>query len=383
MTFESTPADYSSVNDYLIYVVYDAHAADPVTYPNYKYVCELWVDGTKVFTKRLFPHPDTNRGIFDFGAVIREYVTNTLNNTVAAVRTQELLPGEFATKDIVVKVREEVDGVISAVLLTDSARTFYNHYNGRHNDFTILGPYAAKPLSTRPANLSLLFTSAYYFIPYFSLTTTAFDVVFTIGASTHTETVTPTATKTMQLINIAPAAINAEFGGGTITSAVTDYTVTINGEGPYRVKVVCPGFYRNYMVHFMNRFGGFESMLFNKVSRKQNENEKKSWQQLPFRVNGSGAVSVKTGTIMHDQKTTFASRYKEKVQISTDWLNDAEYTWLAELVNSPYVYVEDAGTLYPVQVANTNYEYKEVVVDSLTNLKIDIEYGPQYKTQFR
>ena len=52
MTFESTPPQYSSVNDSLVYVAYDAHAADPATYPNYKYVGEVWINGALKFTGR-------------------------------------------------------------------------------------------------------------------------------------------------------------------------------------------------------------------------------------------------------------------------------------------------------------------------------------------
>lgn len=383
MTFESTPPAFSSVNDNLVYVVYDSNAADPVTYPNYKYIGELWVDGTKVFTKRIFPHPDSNRGIFDFGSVVREYVIGVLNPIGAGIDAQELGLGEFNTT-VVIKIREEYGGTVGAVVLTDSSRTFFNHYNGRYNNFTLLAPYSAKPLSTRPVAINLRFAHDNYFIPYFSETTTPFDVVIAGGTALRTKSITPTAVNTMQLINISPGAVNASYPGN-FTTATESYTVAVGGV-TYTVKIVCAGFYANYLIHFMNKFGGFESMLFNKVSRKMFDVEKKNWQQLPYRVDGSGVVTVKGGeggNIMHAQQSTFASRFKEKLKLSTDLLTDAEYQWLGQLIFSPFIYLEENGTLYPVLLTDTNYELKEQIVDSLTNLNINIEFGTSYKTQFR
>lgn len=382
MTFESTPPDYSSVNDSLVYVVYDSNAADPVTYPNYKYVGELWIDGVKVFTKRLFPHPDTNRGIFDFGSVIREYVVASLAPTGTGILAQEVAQGEWATKAVDVKIREEYNGTVGAVVEEYDAKIYYNHYNGRFNDFTILDTYADAITSTRPLRpINLLLSANSYYIPYFANTSTHINIVFDVNGTTHTYNLTPTAT-TLQLLNISPGAVNAEFGAGTIDDTIESYTVKVGTADPYTVNVVCPGFHTNYLVHFLNKFGGFESMLFNKAHRKTYEVDRKKWQQLPYRVDGSGVVSVKTGSIMHSQQSTFASKFKEALKLSTDWLTDAEYQWLAELVTSPIIYVEDAGTLYPVTMADTNYEFKEWIVDNLTNLSINVEFGTSYKTQF-
>ena len=86
---------------------------------------------------------------------------------------------------------------------------------------------------------------------------------------------------------------------------------------------------------------------------------------------------------MHEQRSVFASRFKEKLKISTDLLSDDDYDWLVQLVVSPLVYLEDQNTIYPVVITNTNYEYKKYINDRLTSLAIDIEFGNMLKTQFR
>lgn len=379
MTFESTPPAYSSVNDELVYVAYDAHAADPVTYPNYKYVAEVHINGTLQFTGRYFPNPTSSRGIIPIGAVVREYVSATLT-VGSGILADELGDGEWSLS-VVVKIREEYGGTVGAIVLTDSTRVFFNHYNGRINDFTILGDYDDAPATTRPTTINLTFNGPNYFIPYFSETTTPFDVVITGGTSTRTKTITPTAANTLQILNISPAAINIDYAGNFTTSS-TSYTVAVGGV-TYTVNILCEGKYTNYFIHFKNQFGGFETMLFNKVSKRTYEGEKKTFRQLPYRVNGSGVVSVKAGNIMHTQGTSYAGKFKDKLKINTDWLSDAEHRWLYQLVMSPQIYLQDGTTIYPVTLTDTNYEVKQHIVDGLTNLMIEVDFGTTYKTQFQ
>lgn len=356
MTFETTPLNYQSVNDPIVYVVYDSNAVD-VTKLDYKYIAECWVNGTKVFTARSYPRPDNNRGVFDFATVIREYITPTL--------TTDLGVGEWWVS-VEIKIKEQYNGSVTAVVATSSARVFMNHYNGRINEFTKLDDYVNKPLSNRPTTIVMKSGTAKYYIPYFANSASAFNV--TINGSTTA--VTPAAANSLININIA-------------NSLTADYTAVINGI-TYNVKVICESLYRNYYLHFLNKWGGFETMLFNKVSKRTFEVEKKSYQQQPYRVDASGVVSVISNNIMNEQKTTYASKFKEKLRVSTDFLNDEEYIWLSQLVCSPMIYLEDTdGTLYPVQITNSTYEFKQHLVDRLTNLTLDLDFNTSYKTQFR
>lgn len=355
MTFESTPPSYSSVNEPLVYVAYDANAIDPLK-ENYKYVAEVWVNGVKQWQGKYFPEPTNARGIMDLGNIIREYVN-------AAFKAEQK-EGEFSVS-IVVKMREEYNGTIGAVVLTDSTRVFFNHYNGRNNDFTLLGTYANKPATTRPTIIKMVSGCSTYYLPYFATTTSPFDVVIN-GVTT---TITPTATNTMHRINIA-------------IGATSNYTVVLGGI-TYNVQVVCAGLYTNYYLHFLNQFGGYETMLFNKASKKTLDIDRKTFQQLPYRVSNAGVVSVKSGSVMHPQKTMFGSKYTEKIKVSTDWILDEEYQWLWQLVVSPEVYLQDGSTLYPVIINETNYEFKEYITDKLQNFSLNLEFGTSYKAQYR
>jgi hypothetical protein len=292
----------------------------------------------------------------------------------------EMGEGEWRVS-CVVKIREEYGTTTSAVLVTDSSRVYFNYYNGRYPGFESLSNYDDDVLSDRPANINLTFTTGNYFIPYFAEVATAFNVVVTGGTATRTKVITPTAANTMQLINISPSAINDEYPGN-FTTSTTQYSVAI-GSKTYVVKILCTGLYKNYNVHFLNKWGGYETMMFNKVSRKTYDIEKKTFKQLPYRVSSAGAVSVLNNYTMYKQTTQFGGRFREKLRLNTDWLTDAEYQWLAQLATSAEVYIEDEGELYPVIMTANNYEFKEHIVDGLINLMIEVDFGATYKTQFQ
>lgn len=356
MTIETTPPTYSSANDPLVWVVVDAYSVD-IAKLNFKYIAEVRINSVLCFTSKVYPNPINNRGIFELDSIIRNYLVSTFAAEQGAGQFSQSVEVKFGYEYL-------VGSTLTTAMPSTSTVVVFNHYGGRTSNFTDLATYVNKPATNRPTTIYITDGATTYYLPYFATTTSAFNVVIN-GTTT---TITPTATNTMHRINIA-AGLSA------------DYTVVLGGT-TYKVKVVCDGLYTNYTLHFLNKWGGFDSMLFNKVSRKKYTAEKKSFQQMPYRVSSTGVVSIKTGNVMHTQKSVFGMQFSEQLKVSTDWLSDAEYQWLAQLVTSPIVYLEDNGTLYPITIGDTNYEFKTNIVDSLTNLSLDIEFGTKYNTQY-
>jgi hypothetical protein len=380
MTLESTPPQYSSVNDQLTYVAYDAHAADPVTYPDYKYVAQVFIGGVKVHQTFTYPLPTTNRGVFSFQRIIREYILAQFAINANTILANELGSGTFSI-DVTVNLFESYGGTLSSLLLTDSTRYFFNHYNGRSANFTDLGTYANKPATSRPTAIDIYAGQTHYFIPYFATSTTPYNVVIVSGATTRTKTITPTAANTLQILNIAPTAINSEIGwSGTI--ADNNYTVAVGGI-TYNCNIVCEPIYGNYPVHFLSQWGGFETFNFFKASKVMKTLERNTYQQPQTRVSSSGVVSLKTGNIMHQQNTMFGVAFTEKLKINTELLTDAEHAFLFQLVASPLVYLQDGSTFYPVTITATDYDAKVSHVDGLQNLTLEVTFGTKYNTQFQ
>lgn len=138
------------------------------------------------------------------------------------------------------------------------------------------------------------------------------------------------------------------------------------------------------MIHFLNQYGGFESRIFSKVSRKTYDITRADFGKLPYTVDGSGAVSYKSdNNVYNENRSTYSVQFNEKLQLNSDLLTDAEYTWLSDLVLSPMIYIEDGGYFFPCVITDTSYEPKRVANDDLTNLTINIEYGTLLNAQYR
>lgn len=354
MTIESSPQSYSSANDLLVWVAYDSNSVD-ITKLNYKYVADVYINAVLVFRSKVYPNPVNDRGIFDLGSVIREYLYAKFKAEQGA--------NEFSLS-VTVKIGEEFNGVLYTNIKT-SLLDVFNTYNSRTSSLVDLSNYVDKPATDRPLIIEMTENTATYYLPYFALLTTPFNVVIN-GVTT---TITPTVIETMHRINIA-------------INAISDYTVVIAGI-TYQVRIVCAGMYKNYQLHFINRWGGWETMLFNKVSKKRYTVEKKSWQQQAYRIDGSGVMTTIVDNVMHTQKGTFSGQFMESLKISTDFLSDGDYQWLSQLINSPIVYLQDGAIFYQVTISDTDYEFKENITDGLTNLNVNLEFGQKYNTQFQ
>ena len=351
MTIEAEPQSFSSVNSSLVYVVYDVDYSTA----NYKYVADIHIASVLVFRAVGFPNPVNNRGIFDLSDVIRQYVASAFKDEQGA--------GEFSLL-VEVNFREQKAGVLSGILVTSSL-VFTNNYLVRGDSRNVMQTLSDKPATNRPRQITMPEDCTTFYLPYFVYTAGAITVIKNAVSST----VTPVAVNSMLRINIA-------------IGATADYSVSINGV-VFTVNVVCAGLYNNYVIHFLNKWGGWESILFNKVSRKAISAEKKGFQKLPYRVSAAGLVSYSASDVMHQQGITYGVLADEKLRISTDLLNDAEYQWLYQLIISPSVYLQDGVTVYPVNIENSDYEFKESIVDNLTNLTIDVSFGNKFLTQFQ
>lgn len=386
ITIQATPPTYSSVQGDLIYTVAEVvHTADPVTYPNYKFIGDVYINSTLVARIKKVPDPSTKIGIFNIGQIVRNYIATTFNPTANSLIAQSLSAGQF-NLSVTMKFGEEYAFTSYYSLITDSARVFYNNYNGR-GQFINISTKANIFASNRPSATPLI-NSSFNFVPFFAATTGPYTLsVSTYNYSnaliaTNTYSFSPGAINDLMIFNFSTSGINAQFAG-MITASVKFYLVTIGGSA-YRFNPTCESINPIFTVHFLNSYGGFESKDFTKVSRKTIAIEKKDFGKLPYTVDSSGVVSYKnSNNVFNETRSVYATQYKEKLVLNSDNLTDAEYIWLQELVLSPMVYIEESGSFFPCVVVATDYEPKKYINDDLTNLTINVEFGNQLNSQYR
>ena len=137
--------------------------------------------------------------------------------------------------------------------------------------------------------------------------------------------------------------------------------------------------YSNYRLHFLNKYGGFDSMNFPLVSRASIQPiERKTYRKV-YGSNSSGVWSYSKGDVL---EPTFDIQGNKKVKIQSDWMTDSQASWLEELMLSPLVYLETSPTvLSQVSLIDTSYEIKTKAVDKLIALAIEFRYPYNKKRQ--
>jgi len=402
-TLLTFPGDYYSAHGDAIYVVYDdVRPADTTNYTNYRYICDVFINGSalRVATLRKVPQPGTNLGIFNIGDIIRNYVAAVFNPAANTLVCQETGSGEFFVS-VVCKFSAEFyyhnnyatdpTDYPGHYFITGDARILFNHYNGRLiGNNTSLNACINKVASNRPQLNYINAGAAYSFLPYFPTSSTGVAIQVNAYAGTtlqgtYNGTITPFAANNLQILNAAPAAVNNAAATTLINAATTHYTMQVNGGTVYTFKLTCEAVYNNYTIHFLNQYGGFESRDFTKLSRKAVTITKTDFGKLPYTIAADGTVSYFNATtkVYNETRSTYASQYTEKMTLNTDIITDEEYTWLGDLVLSPLVYIEIGGYFIPVAVTATNYEYRKRINDKLTNLQLDVAFGDQFNAQYR
>lgn len=384
-TIKAVPPAYSSIQDDLIYTVaFPEHTSDSVTYPNYKFIGDVYVGATLVARIKKVQDPITAIGIFNVGQIVRNYVNALFDPMGGSLVAQELGDGQF---NITVTMHFGEEYGFNAFLdqVVDASRVFFNNYNGRLvGNLSSLIPLTNKVASNRPAKGQTFLTSAYNFISYFPISTASIGITVTPsgGGTAFSDVIVPSAAFNLQVFNVSPGALNAAHPG-TINAATTSYTVRIGGQ-TYTYKIICEAMYQPYMIHFLNQYGGFDSKIFGKVSRRSFDITKTDFGKLPYTVDGDGNVNYfSSNGVYNENRSVYSSQYTEKITLNSDLLTDVEYVWLADLLLSPMIYIEDGGYFFPIQISDTNYEPKKAVNDDLTNLTINIEYGKQLNAQYR
>ena len=79
IVLQTEAGNYSSLSNEMIFVAYEAtKAPDDVTYPNYQYVCDVYVNSVLIGRLKTRPDPTYKKGIFDVSALLQSYATSGL-----------------------------------------------------------------------------------------------------------------------------------------------------------------------------------------------------------------------------------------------------------------------------------------------------------------
>jgi hypothetical protein len=118
---------------------------------------------------------------------------------------------------------------------------------------------------------------------------------------------------------------------------------------------------------FKNKFGFWQTIPFNKLSKKSIDFENSDYSGL---IANYGEYSLN----QHEKKS-FLSNGKEKITVNTDFINENYNALFVELMLSEFVYLEENANVLPVNLLKKSFEKKTKLNNKLIQYSMDFEYS--------
>ncbi len=406
----------------------------PTSKTNYKYIFTLYIeDGTTAapysekFYVPYFPdESNTQYGILDVSRTLDAYVKERYPNPGLAASTNGIYQGEDAFIveyyvevlsgwDVAGVFTEDPDtvGVVTSSTLYAWSGSFThedwiyqmnlgspfntwlcNITNGASAKFLTNQPQTARYSESGQLGWTYLMTDTLGDIDQYKIVT--YDGLDATGSVLGTWVVGNFLTQTdpierVMRIASAPGSLNLIPGGQfttgaqpVVTASTKSYTIQMSNSAntvasePLTYNIVDECRYPTHRIHFMNQLGGFDWYNFTSYSKKTTTGLRKSYDYQRHRVDGTGLLY----TVSDNGKSDYIVKYRDKIKLKSDYLTDAEQTWLKELIYSPQVFLEftDTGSsqdFHRVYVTTTNWKELINEHDKLFQLELEIEFSHQ------
>jgi hypothetical protein len=135
-------------------------------------------------------------------------------------------------------------------------------------------------------------------------------------------------------LNRTDVVVNGSYNALAVPPTATKYTIALerisNGNDlsptyTYNLVDACSS-YPTLNVYFQNKFGGYDSFIFNLKSRKNDSINRKTYQKQDRYLQTYNAYDPAI--------RVYDSEIKTKHTLSTDWITEEQLNWLSELVES-------------------------------------------------
>ena len=415
MSIKDTPQQYDLAHNDLPFVVSGTNN----TQSNYKYWCDVYFTGSTAYDYRLFtfPRPD-GFGFFNLKTIIRDYVSGDLDiNTVEGFYR---LSSMYKAYNVYFGESYGATGTISSGIVSsgtyyayDGANEWAEFIGYSQNDRAIRTTGIASFLTNMVQNTAsgqftsynLIGDSERAWVCMASKETNAigFMQIVTYNSAGSTIGVYTVANPyvaltsddnrflrfpcgTANMASIPNGSISVGVGSlPIITSSVVYYEVsTLNSSSGansknlmFKIQSNCSK-YDAYRLHYKNKWGGFDSFTFTQVNKESGDIERKSYKKQYGTISsvGNWAYTKKERGI-----TNYSTKSKRRLRLTSDWITEAQYELLIELIESPQVYWDDSGELFATNILNSSYEVKTLKNDKLFNLELEVELTQMNRRQ--
>lgn len=345
---------------------------------------------------RIAPDPTSKKGMFDISKIALNYFNHKFKGSFEVVAWQT----DKINVSLSYSFGEYYNGSEHfPIQATNYLKAYYYYTDILASVITPSYPTTYRVLSDRDLtniivpqkrNLYLPFNNIYFGTP----ASHQFDYFNYYGDTPYdSDTFNLTLSKQCIELNLNSLALNYAIYGND-DPQITSYLLQINkpsGEHLDNIRVYYKCVKNNDMqIHFLNRFGAWETMSFSAINREETESERRTFKSKGITalnssiVDYSGYVSPTTGftTYVKDRKeTVFFDNVKTKYTLVSDYVNEQDYKWLQQLINTPSAYVEKYNgnftLVYPCVIETSQWKQKFSGADKIFNLEITISVGEQ------
>lgn len=393
ITINTSPASGSTAQDTLWHVV----TSDNSGSVDMKYVFDVWVDGTQKIRVKQYPEPGNGRAYFDAGATVRNSMTYTWFEPVTnSAYSGEPKPDGSIAVVYALRIGEDVSGITTS-----------NLASGEVSGFNWCPPLFQRKVVKLQDKLNKWFTNrelipnvsivnpgqitAYaglgenLYLPYYTNQTSTLHCE-TFGFDNASLASATGAAKVIQngfwQLNIGTTALATTLGL-TFNTTVRYYEVWINSGDKVRVYLQCNPKFTPVLLHFVNRWGMYDTHRFDLVSKLNMAVTRKSFEQRDYRLNGTAVDYFSTSNRYYEGKINYLNSQMWTYKLTADALSDSDYEWLSDLIVSPQILLEQDSYFYPVTLKADNYEYSKYENNRLRALDLEVEMNQPRNSHLR
>ena len=214
-------------------------------------------------------------------------------------------------------------------------------------------------------------------------TTVPDRVIYNSNLGSSTQNISQNATTTSLCIaNFSQAPSEAGFPYSASINSLEWYSIqAYNGGTPLgtgiRFEIDCPTKYPNQRIYFKNRYGQFNYIDLNEVSRQSFQTEKRTYQpQIGTWESSTFSYQSTDSSVLN-----YVSDSKQSLSANTNWLTEDWNDIIKQLLVSDelYWYDNNNSVLRPVTIATQNMTFKTGVVDKLIQYQFEFNFGQSYK----
>jgi hypothetical protein len=366
------PAGYKSAHEEVWHVVESTNKATA----GFQYVFDIYKSGNLITRVKNSPYGTGKYGVLDVGNIVRA----TLDSADLPVMPLDnfTTPAELGADVFFTNYDVRYGEVSGGVLTTNISSGTYKVYNN----------YSRKPWDNKSsAILANSFLTNRPNINWYEGQPVVISVNIDSGTGDDALELTITRTGASNYVNKTyvevQKALTFNFIPPANANEMTLFTVYDDFLGRLKFNKKCSK-YDPHTLIFLNAFGAYDSMTF-VHGKKLMDAERKQYEQFRWKLSSGFMKDNNIYGVYNEAKKTYATTYKEKMQLTTDILSTGEYDWLSELILSPKLYYYDVNNsaFYPVVITDSNYEFKDDRINKAETLTINIDFSVSSNSQFR